>query len=495
MEKPINKKIIEKIAATGFLAAVMGIVSAWPAVAQTFDAEKAERSIVKIIACEAPQRCWSGTGFVLNDQGFVGTNWHVVYSHLVKGPAPQRIVLSSSSTEQYPFDVVWMDPNVDLAIIKVGGGFNLPPVPLTAQLPKKGADVFAIGYPGAAERFGRVLEASVTRGVLGRSYVGTWGRQAKFPVVQHSAQINPGNSGGPLLDACGRVIGVNTMGVAVQIVLDGRPTRVPGATGIFWASHIDVLMQKMRQNRVPLQPDTAACRMATIGKDIEARKQAQEAQRRLLEQEKLIAQARAETEIAKERAGAAEILAGQAEKRAVGAEEQVQSITTQLIIWGPIFAILLIVTFVLALRKPRQKVIQVCKEYSQRVSRYGEQVSRRVSRPSGGMAAADSGLSLAGFDAAGSPLRVSIRAAEMSSGEGVIIGRSPELSQVVISGEGVSRRQVRIRVERGRIMIEDLNSTNGTLLNGRRLSPYKPAEIRPGDQLAFGKTELSVKKL
>lgn len=492
MAKSINRKIIEKIAAMGLVAAVMVVVSPWPAGAQTFDAETAEKGIVRIVVYDDPQKCCAiGSGFVLNDQGFVGTNWHVVASPDSGGPYANGFVLASGSSQQYPFTVLWMDAELDLAILRVGSGFSRPRLPLTDQLPKKGADVFALGFPGGADPRlgGPAVDATVTAGVLGRIYKGTWKGNAAFTVLQHSAQTNPGNSGGPLFDACGRVIGVNTQAALIRVVkADGRLARVPLATGIFWSSQITVLMQKMRENNVPFQPLTAACRAEILGKDVEARRQAQEAQSRLLEQQQAIE--RTEGVIREVREQIEEV-----EMRAERAEEQVRSIATQLIIWGPIFAILLIVTFVLALRKPRQQVIRVCKEYSQRVSRYGEQVSRRVSRPIGDQAAADSGLVLAGFDAAGAPVRVSIRAAEMSSGDGVTIGRSPELSQIVISGQGVSRRQARITIARGRIIIEDLNSTNGTLLNGRRLSPYKPAELRPGDKLAFGKTELSVKKL
>ena len=97
----------------GFVVAIGALLVHGPAAAQTFDAETAEKGVVKIIACEAPQRCWSGTGFVLNNQGFVGTNWHVVYSPAKKGPVPQGVVLPSRSNNQYPFSVVWMDAGVD----------------------------------------------------------------------------------------------------------------------------------------------------------------------------------------------------------------------------------------------------------------------------------------------------------------------------------------------------------------------------------------------
>jgi hypothetical protein len=486
----------------GITIVLAAFLVAGPARAQVFDAEKLEKSIVRIVASDDFQRGYStGSGFIINDQGFIGTNWHVVTNTSIQPDFPlfkQGVLIPSGSSQQIPYEVLWRSIEFDLAILRARQNIGRPALPLASVLPKKGADVFALGFPGGADRNVRGLatDPTVTNGILGRIYQGNWGGGSQFTILQHSAPTNPGNSGGPLFDTCGRVIGVNTQASLVSVTLpDGRRARVPEATGIFWSSQITVLMQQAQRLNVSLRPIGATCTFEALGKDIEARKQAEEAQRRLLEQQEVIERTQAATEVAKERAGAAEIRAGQAEERAGEAEEQVRSITTQLFIWGPIFAILLVVTFVLALRKPRQQVIRVCKEYSQRVSRYGEEVSRRMSRPTGERAAAATGLNLAGFDADGSPLRVSIQAAEMSSAEGVTLGRSPELSQVVISGLGVSRRQVRIRAERGRILIEDLNSTNGTLLNGRKLTPYKTAELRPGDQLAFGKTELSVKKL
>lgn len=153
LEKPISKKTIEKITAIGLGAAVMVMVSAWPAGAQTFDAETAENGIVRIVVYDDPQKCCAiGSGFVLNDQGFVGTNWHVVASPDSGGPYANGFVLASGSSKQYPFSVLWMDAELDLAILRVGGGFNRPKLPLTTQLPKKGPMFLRSAFPGGPIR-------------------------------------------------------------------------------------------------------------------------------------------------------------------------------------------------------------------------------------------------------------------------------------------------------------------------------------------------------
>lgn len=489
------------ILASAFLVAVLALAGAGPAAAQKFDAERLEKSVVRIVASDDLQRGYAtGSGFLINDQGYIGTNWHVVTNVMKQPEFPlfkQGLVLATGSTEQYPFRVLWRSMEYDLAIIQVPPAIGRPALPLATVLPKKGAAVFALGFPGGADRNVRGLapDPTVTNGILGRIYQGNWGMGQQFTILQHSAPTNPGNSGGPLFDACGRVIGVNTQASLVAVTLpDGRRTRVPEATGIFWSSQITVLAGQLQRMSIPFRTVGAACKIEVTATDVEARRRAEEAERRLLEQERAIERAQAETREARERAGAAEIKAGEAEVRAEKAEEQVRSITTQLLIWGPLFAILLVVTFVLALRKPRQQVIRVAKEYSRRVSRYSEEVSRRLSRRSDRSDAPPRGVCLSGTVAGSGPVREEIHGA-MLSGEGVIVGRNPESCQIVIPGQGVSRQQVRVLGEGGRVLIEDLGSTNGTRLNGKRLEPYKKVEIRPGDELAFGKTILEVIEL
>jgi S1-C subfamily serine protease len=145
----------------------------------------------------------SGSGFVIDDQGHIVTNEHVVEG------AEKFAVRFGENGDPIDAKLLGADASVDLAVLKidpndVDGGLH--PLQLGASEDLRPGDpAVAIGSP-----FG--LEGTVTTGV-----VSALGRTIQAPngfsisnAVQTDAAINPGNSGGPLLDTQGRVIGVNS---------------------------------------------------------------------------------------------------------------------------------------------------------------------------------------------------------------------------------------------------------------------------------------------
>ena len=145
----------------------------------------------------------SGSGFVIDDEGHVVTNEHVVDG------GDKFVVRFGENGEPIDAELLGTDPSVDLALLKIDpkeveGG--LEPVELGAsENLRPGDPAIAIGSP-----FG--LEGTVTSGI-----VSALGRTIRAPngfsisnAIQTDAAINPGNSGGPLLDGEGRVIGVNS---------------------------------------------------------------------------------------------------------------------------------------------------------------------------------------------------------------------------------------------------------------------------------------------
>ena len=112
-------------------------------------------------------------------------------------------------------DMVWSSEPPDLAVLRLrgDGSGNLRSLPLAVSEPAPLLDVIAVGFPSAANA---VIAVSAPSYNIGRVVEGTWGLEP-LRIAQHSADINPGNSGGPLIDACGRVIGVNTGIAAVSI--------------------------------------------------------------------------------------------------------------------------------------------------------------------------------------------------------------------------------------------------------------------------------------
>ncbi|HWI06882.1 MAG TPA: trypsin-like peptidase domain-containing protein [Solirubrobacteraceae bacterium] len=144
----------------------------------------------------------SGTGFVIDSDGTIVTNAHVVAG------ASQVQVRFEDSGDGVDARVLGSDPSSDLAVLRVDSSRtrNIRPLALADSDSVKAGDLaVAIGYPLGLDR---TVTAGIVSGV---------GRAIKAPngfsidkVIQTDAPINPGNSGGPLLDAAGRVIGVNS---------------------------------------------------------------------------------------------------------------------------------------------------------------------------------------------------------------------------------------------------------------------------------------------
>jgi len=147
-----------------------------------------------------PMESGTGSGAVIDDQGHIVTNFHVV-----RGAETLEVTLPDKS--KHEARVVGADPNNDLAVIQINvPRGRLTPVPLgTSKGLQVGQKVLAIGNPYGLER-------TLTTGVissLGRSIQAENGRIIE-DIIQTDAAINPGNSGGPLLNSQGQMIGINT---------------------------------------------------------------------------------------------------------------------------------------------------------------------------------------------------------------------------------------------------------------------------------------------
>ena len=136
-----------------------------------------------------------GSGFIINANGYIVTN-----NHVVDGATQLQVKLSDG--REFQGKVVGRDPKTDLALLKIEAT-GLPVIPLgDSSALQVGEPVMAIGNP-----FG--LEQTVTTGIVsatGRSI----GAGPYDDFIQTDASVNPGNSGGPLINARGQVIGINT---------------------------------------------------------------------------------------------------------------------------------------------------------------------------------------------------------------------------------------------------------------------------------------------
>jgi len=171
----------------------------------------------------------SGSGFVIDPEGYIMTN-----AHVVSGAQRVQIILSadnadgtltaalSNRTSQIPARIVGLATELDLALLKVDG-VKLPALPLaTYSNVRQGETVFAFGSPVG-------LRNSLTHGL-----VSAVARQvdpdSPLIYIQTDAPINPGNSGGPLVNIRGEVVGVNTFIMSQSGGNDGLGFAIPSAT-------------------------------------------------------------------------------------------------------------------------------------------------------------------------------------------------------------------------------------------------------------------------
>lgn len=157
----------------------------------------------------------SGSGFVVQSDGIILTNAHVVAN------ANFPVTVVTADGKQLQADFLGFQPDgADLAALKIRDQHNLTPLLLAAKDSiKVGQSVFAIGSPLGNQN-------TFTTGVVSRI-------DAKANMIQHDAPINPGNSGGPLLNSHGEVIGINT---AIATLGEGG-----GSIGIGFALSNDLI--------------------------------------------------------------------------------------------------------------------------------------------------------------------------------------------------------------------------------------------------------------
>lgn len=145
----------------------------------------------------------SGSGFILDRQGHIVTNQHVVDGGL-------EFIVVLADGRELPANLIGADALSDVAVLKIEGD-----VPAVANIGDSstllpGQPVLALGSPLGT------FTNTVTEGIvsaLGRTVPDEDGGPELLNLIQHDAAINPGNSGGPLVTLDGEVVGINTLGI------------------------------------------------------------------------------------------------------------------------------------------------------------------------------------------------------------------------------------------------------------------------------------------
>ncbi|MBW8885984.1 MAG: trypsin-like peptidase domain-containing protein, partial [Planctomycetia bacterium] len=137
-----------------------------------------------------------GSGIIVESSGYILTN-----NHVIKGASDIQVSLSDG--QKVKATVVGRDGATDLAVLKIDANDLVPATFGDSEGVETGALVWAVGSP-----FG--LERTITSGILSAKHRAGLAANPHQDFLQTDAAVNPGNSGGPLVDANGKVIGVNT---------------------------------------------------------------------------------------------------------------------------------------------------------------------------------------------------------------------------------------------------------------------------------------------
>jgi len=228
---------------------------------------EAERSVVRVVTVSLdttgqPIGLDTGSGFAVAP-GKVVTNHHVVQGVAQAAEVDTFVIPERDMggvAQRATVIQTWSD--ADLTLLSAPT-LTAPAMPIAKATPGKDATVHALGYPGVTDAVRNLSltqilspsETYVTQGSIALySSIAPGGQ--RIDTIFHTAAINPGNSGGPLIDACGRVIGVNTWGAGAQLAADGQVTAPQGQ---FVATRASVLAQFLADAQVSATLITGPC--------------------------------------------------------------------------------------------------------------------------------------------------------------------------------------------------------------------------------------------
>ncbi len=199
------------------LLALVLLLVAVPARADPSDIAAAGRGVVRVVLVasngETVQYVGHGSGFAVTPTLIV-TNAHVVAPAREDGSMLIGVV-PSEGAGGYLARIVAISPRNDLALLRLIDKGSVAPLTLFPGAIEDGAEVYAVGYPGNVDLAQGLSLAEIIEpqsAVKTRGYLSAGRSSRQFETLLHTAPIGSGNSGGPLLDSCGRVIGVNSFG-------------------------------------------------------------------------------------------------------------------------------------------------------------------------------------------------------------------------------------------------------------------------------------------
>ncbi len=233
-------------------------------------AERMKKSTVRVVILAGDQVKGHGSGFIISSNGHVATNRHVI------ADAEQAVVLYCTGDRVYMrrAELVGVSSTADLAILK------MDPIPSTTVVEiantelVTGQTVMTVGFPGTIDNGSwATLEGVEIGGKSGEGRITTPEARSDFEpavfsgavakivtesgtrLVLHSAKISPGNSGGPLVDADGRVCGINTALVPASMAGADYPISI----------HASELVTLARAHSIPINLTSSKASIGGVG--------------------------------------------------------------------------------------------------------------------------------------------------------------------------------------------------------------------------------------
>jgi len=264
-----------------------------PASADPGDIDAAARGVVRVVLIDSSGEeiapITHGSGFAVTPTKIV-TNAHVIEQALLDDTIRIGIVPSEGDAATFGSPVA-VSPRNDLALIEVTDGtLRLPPLSISGGISGDMKEVTSVGYPMNVDLAQGLEMSDIFRAqppVKSRGFLSGQRPSRQFDTILHTAPIARGNSGGPLLDNCGRVVGVNSFGADS----DGSDAE------FYFAVSLRELLPFLRENGIDPRVNALPCRsIADLNAAERARfeRQREEARERLEEQQEAMRERRSQ---------------------------------------------------------------------------------------------------------------------------------------------------------------------------------------------------------
>jgi len=470
-------------------------------VSAEIDPELVRESLVRVRAYDNNRAVTEGTGFVVNDEDHVLTNAHLIEQ------ADQLTVLSLKTGAEILSQRTFVNKDMNLALLHVQG-LDLPPLKLSEQ----GADV---GRIVQTLKYAADETVQLSQGTIGvfQDIPGMTADDPTVHMLEHNAMISSREFGMPLFNECGQVVAMNTPEPDEVHWLTGRFAEPEGKVLALHSSDIIVALKDKaithtvvtdvclsaveRAERTAMQQQKAA-EAATAAKQ-EAEKAQQQAEAAKADAETAKAAAEEDAALKKQEAEAAEAARLAAEETARNKQEEAERLQQeqvkkeQQLVWavatGTVLILLALLGWFISARAKRKKLQSAAARLgtAEQEAEEARQVAAKAPKP------ASFKCILEGQDNTGKPFTLSIPALALGDPAGVVLGRSPADSEFIIDHDEISREHTRLTYTYDRLYAEDLDTLNGTTVNGNALQPREKVLLQDKDRLQIGPLILTVR--